>query len=41
LKRKRQWHQLLGQVSKKELDPETAAAKLVRIIGKMDASSND
>jgi LAO/AO transport system kinase len=40
LKRERQWHQLLGQVSKKELDPETAAGKLVKIIGKLDASPN-
>jgi LAO/AO transport system kinase len=40
LKRGNQWHQLLGQVSKKELDPETAAGKLVKIIGKLDESSN-
>jgi LAO/AO transport system kinase len=40
LKHERQWHQLLGQVSKKKLDPETAAEKLVKIIGKLDASSN-
>jgi LAO/AO transport system kinase len=40
LKHERQWHQLLGQVSKKELDPETAAGKLVKIIRKLDASAN-
>jgi LAO/AO transport system kinase len=40
LKHGNQWHQLLGQVSKKELDPETAAGKLVKIIGKLDEPSN-
>lgn len=40
LKHEKQWHQLLRQVSKKELDPETAADKLVKIIGKLDASTN-
>ncbi len=40
LKDEKSWHKLLGQVSKKELDPETAARKLVKIIEKMDASPN-
>ncbi len=38
LKEDKLWRTLLGQVSKKELDPETAASKLVRIIGKLDGS---
>jgi len=40
LKREKSWLTLLGQVSRKELDPETAAGKLVRIIGKLEGSSN-
>jgi LAO/AO transport system kinase len=40
LKHQRLWHKLLGQVSKKELDPETAAGKLVKIIRTLDASAN-
>jgi len=40
LKHEKQWRQLFGQVSKKELDPETAAGKLVKIIARLDASPN-
>jgi GTPase len=40
LKEEKSWHQLLGQVSRKELDPETAAGKLVKIIGRLDESAN-
>jgi LAO/AO transport system kinase len=40
LKDEKSWRMLLGQVSKKELDPETAASKLVRIIGKLDGSAH-
>ena len=40
LKGEKSWHQLLGQVSRKELDPETAAGKLVKIIGGLGGSAN-
>src|SRR5213594_2978948 len=40
LKGEKSWRQLLGQVSRKELDPETAAGKLVKIIAGLDASPN-
>ena len=40
LKGGKSWRQLLGQVSRKELDPETAAGKLVKIIAGLDASPN-
>jgi LAO/AO transport system kinase len=40
LKEKKSWQRLLGQVASKELDPETAAGKLVKIIEKLDASTN-
>ena len=40
LKGERTWQKLLGQVSRKELDPETAAEKLVRIIEKLDGAHN-
>lgn len=40
LKESRSWRQLLGQVTEKELDPETAAARLVKIIGKLGMSEN-
>jgi LAO/AO transport system kinase len=40
LKGERTWQKLLGQVSRKELDPETAAEKLVRIIEKLDGANN-
>jgi GTPase len=40
LKEEKSWRTLLEQVSKKELDPETAASRLVRIIGKLDGSAN-
>ena len=40
LKGGKPWRQLLGQVSRKELDPETAAGKLVKIIAGLDASPN-
>ena len=40
LKREKAWQQILSQVSKKELDPETAATKLVKVIGKLDGTTN-
>jgi len=40
LKGEKSWRQLLGQVSRKELDPETAAGKLVKIIAGLDAGPN-
>ena len=40
LKRAKSWQHLLGQVAKKELDPETAASKLVKAIARLDVSSN-
>jgi LAO/AO transport system kinase len=40
LKQAKSWQRLLGQVAKKELDPETAASKLVKAIARLDVSSN-
>ena len=40
LKQEKSWQHLLGQVAKKELDPETAASKLVKAIARLDVSSN-
>jgi LAO/AO transport system kinase len=40
LKREKSWQHLLGQVAKKEVDPETAASKLVRTIARMDVAAN-
>ena len=40
LKREKSWQHLLDQVSRKEVDPETAASKLVRSISKLDVSAN-
>ena len=40
LKREKSWRHLLGQVAKKEIDPETAASKLVRTIARMDVAAN-
>jgi LAO/AO transport system kinase len=40
LKQAKSWQHLLGQVAKKELDPETAASKLVKAIARLDVSSN-
>src|SRR6266704_5472495 len=36
LKQEKSWQHLLGQVAKKELDPETAASKLVKAIARLD-----
>jgi LAO/AO transport system kinase len=36
LKQAKSWQHLLGQVAKKELDPETAASKLVKTIARLD-----
>ena len=40
LKRERSWNTLVNQVVNKELDPETAASKLVKTIERLDGSSN-
>ncbi len=40
LKQAKSWRHLLGQVTKKELDPETAASKLVKAIARLDVSAN-
>jgi LAO/AO transport system kinase len=40
LKEAKSWQHLLSQVAKKELDPETAASKLVKAIARLDVSSN-
>ena len=40
LKRQRSWTALVNQVVNKELDPETAASKLVRTIEGLDGSAN-
>jgi LAO/AO transport system kinase len=37
LKQSKSWSQTLDLVVKKELDPETAASKLVKTIGKLDS----
>ena len=40
LKQEKLWQHLLGQVAKKEIDPETAASRLVKAIARLDVSSN-
>ena len=40
LKQEKSWQHLLGQVARKELDPETAASKLVKAIARLDVSAN-
>jgi LAO/AO transport system kinase len=40
LKQEKSWQHLLRQVAKKELDPETAASKLVKAIARLDVSAN-
>ena len=40
LKQDKSWEHLLGQVAKKELDPETAASRLVKTIARMDLAAN-
>lgn len=40
MKRQRSWTNLVNQVVKKELDPETAASKLVKMIERLDGSAN-
>jgi LAO/AO transport system kinase len=40
LKGEKSWNQLLSQVSRKELDPETAAGRLLKIIERLDGSPN-
>jgi LAO/AO transport system kinase len=40
LKRERSWASLVNQVVNKELDPESAASKLVKRIGRLDGSAN-
>jgi LAO/AO transport system kinase len=40
LKQEKLWQHLLGQVAKKEIDPETAASKLVKAIARLDVSPN-
>ena len=40
LKLEKSWQSLLGQVAKKELDPETAASRLVKTIARMDVAVN-
>lgn len=40
LKQEKSWKMLLGQVAKKELDPETAASRLVKTIARMDLGTN-
>ena len=40
LKQEKLWQHLLSQVAKKELDPETAASKLVKAIARLDVSPN-
>ena len=40
LRQSRSWHNLLGQVTRKEVDPETAASKLVKTIAGLDVRAN-
>jgi LAO/AO transport system kinase len=40
LKQEKLWQTLLGQVAKKEIDPETAASRLVKAIARLDVSPN-
>src|SRR5690242_31890 len=40
LKREKYWQHLLSQVAKKEVDPETAASRLVKTIARLDLAEN-
>ena len=40
LKREKSWQHLLSQVAKKEIDPVTAASRLVKTIARLDLSEN-
>ncbi len=40
LKREKSWRHLLSQVAKKEMDPETAASRLVKTIARLDLAEN-
>jgi len=40
LKREKSWQHLLSQVAKKEMDPETAASRLVKTIARLDLAEN-
>jgi LAO/AO transport system kinase len=40
LKREKSWQHLLSQVAKKEIDPETAASRLVKTIARLDLAEN-
>ena len=40
LKREKSWQHLLSQVAKKEVDPETAASRLVKTIARLDLTEN-
>jgi LAO/AO transport system kinase len=40
LKREKSWQHLLSQVAKKEVDPETAASRLVKTIARLDLAEN-
>jgi LAO/AO transport system kinase len=40
LKREKSWQHLLSQVAKKEIDPETAASRLVKTIARLDLTEN-
>jgi len=40
LKREKSWQQLLSKVAKKEVDPETAASRLVKTIARLDLAEN-
>jgi LAO/AO transport system kinase len=40
IKHEKSWQHLLDQVTRKEIDPETAASKLVKSIARLDVSAN-
>jgi LAO/AO transport system kinase len=40
LKREKSWQHLISQVAKKEIDPETAASRLVKTIARLDLAEN-
>jgi LAO/AO transport system kinase len=40
LKREKSWQHLLSQLAKKEIDPETAASRLVKTIARLDLTEN-
>ena len=40
LKREKSWQRLLSQVARKEMDPETAASRLVKTIARLDLAEN-